>query len=121
MPRGCVVQDAWFPDPRSEPERRALALLRRSSYPRTLGQSGTALGPELETLWQLPPHPGDRAEACDVTPDAHSIRELDHMHWGVEMARKGGVSADRVLNAMPLSAIAQYLGQRRHRSLARAA
>ena len=26
-----------------------------------------------------------------INPDAHSIRELDHMHWGVEMARKGGV------------------------------
>jgi DNA polymerase (family 10) len=25
-----------------------------------------------------------------INPDAHSIRELDHMHWGVEMARKGG-------------------------------
>lgn len=26
-----------------------------------------------------------------INPDAHSIAELDHMHWGVEMARKGGV------------------------------
>ena len=25
------------------------------------------------------------------------------MHWGVEMARKGGVPPDRVLNAMPLA------------------
>ena len=39
-----------------------------------------------------------------INPDAHSIRELDHMHWGVEMARKGGVPADRVLNAMALQA-----------------
>ncbi|OSI42073.1 hypothetical protein BSZ22_01095 [Bradyrhizobium canariense] len=22
-----------------------------------------------------------------INPDAHSIPELDHMHWGVEMAR----------------------------------
>jgi DNA polymerase (family X) len=56
-----------------------------------------------------------------INPDAHSIRELDHIHWGVEMARKGGEPADRVLNAMPLSEIAHYLRQRRHRSLARAA
>jgi len=54
-----------------------------------------------------------------INPDAHSIPELDHMHWGVEMARKGGVPADRVLNAMPLSEITRYLRQRR--SLARAA
>jgi DNA polymerase (family 10) len=55
-----------------------------------------------------------------INPDAHSIRELDHMHWGVEMARKGGVPADRVLNAMTLAEITRYLRQKR-RSLARAA
>ncbi len=55
-----------------------------------------------------------------INPDAHSIRELDHMHWGVEMARKGGVSADRVLNALSLQEITRYLRQRR-RSVARAA
>jgi DNA polymerase (family 10) len=55
-----------------------------------------------------------------INPDAHSIAELDHMHWGVEMARKGGVPADRVLNAMPLVDITRYLRQRR-RAFARAA
>jgi len=55
-----------------------------------------------------------------INPDAHSIAELDHMHWGVEMARKGGVPADRVLNAMPLTDITRYLRQRR-RAFARAA
>jgi DNA polymerase (family 10) len=55
-----------------------------------------------------------------INPDAHSIPELDHMHWGVEMARKGGVPADRVLNAMTLPEITSYLRQKRH-SFARAA
>lgn len=55
-----------------------------------------------------------------INPDAHSIAELDHMHWGVEMARKGGVPADRVLNAMPLADITRHLRQRR-RAFARAA
>ncbi|MEY9403589.1 DNA polymerase (family 10) [Bradyrhizobium japonicum] len=55
-----------------------------------------------------------------INPDAHSISELDHMHWGVLMARKGGVSADRVLNAMTLPEITRYFRQKR-RSLARAA
>ena len=55
-----------------------------------------------------------------INPDAHSIGELDHMHWGVLMARKGGVPADRVLNAMTLAEITRYLRQKR-RSLARAA
>jgi len=55
-----------------------------------------------------------------INPDAHSIPELDHMHWGVLMARKGGVPAERVLNAMKLSEITRYFRQKR-RSLARAA
>lgn len=55
-----------------------------------------------------------------INPDAHSIPELDHMHWGVQMARKGGVSADRVLNAMNLPEITRYFRQKR-RSLVRAA
>ncbi|MDR6305388.1 hypothetical protein GGQ85_003110 [Nitrobacter vulgaris] len=48
-----------------------------------------------------------------INPDAHSIPELDHMHWGVEMARKGGVSADRVLNAMALPKLIAHLSKRK--------
>lgn len=55
-----------------------------------------------------------------IDPDAHSIRELDHMHWGVKMARKGGVPADRVLNAMTFADITGYMRQKR-RSFARVA
>jgi DNA polymerase (family X) len=55
-----------------------------------------------------------------INPDAHSIPELDHMHWGVEVARKGGVPANRVLNAMSLSKILQHLRHKR-RTFARAA
>jgi DNA polymerase (family 10) len=55
-----------------------------------------------------------------INPDAHSVRELDHTHWGVEMARKGGVPADRVLNAMPLPELLRYLKHRR-RTIRRAA
>jgi DNA polymerase (family 10) len=55
-----------------------------------------------------------------INPDAHSIRELDHMHWGVEMARKGGVPPDRVLNALSLADITRYFRQKR-RSFSKAA
>src|SRR5689334_6740678 len=55
-----------------------------------------------------------------INPDAHSIRELDHMHWGIQMARKGGVPPDRVLNARSLAEITRYFQQKR-RSHSRAA
>jgi DNA polymerase (family 10) len=40
-----------------------------------------------------------------INPDARSIRELDHMRWGVEMAGKAGIPPTRVLKAMNLPEI----------------
>src|SRR5437764_9996928 len=48
-----------------------------------------------------------------INPDAHSTAELDLTHWGVEMARKGGVPKERVLNCLDTEAIANFLKQRR--------
>ena len=48
-----------------------------------------------------------------VNPDAHSIRELDLVRWGIAAARKGGVPAKSVLNAMPLSRLQAHLHKRR--------
>ena len=50
-----------------------------------------------------------------INPDAHSTREIDLTHWGVEMARKGGVPADRVLNCLPLKALRRFFDQRKKR------
>jgi hypothetical protein len=54
-----------------------------------------------------------------INPDAHSTDEIDLTHWGVEMARKGGVPADRVLNCMKLTQFSAYLKERRRRAKAR--
>ena len=48
-----------------------------------------------------------------INPDAHSTREIDLTHWGVEMARKGGVPAKRVLNSFTLPHLMQHLRKRR--------
>src|SRR6187200_2455824 len=48
-----------------------------------------------------------------INPDAHSTDELDLTRWGVAMARKGGVSADRVLYCLPLRDLVAHLKQRR--------
>jgi DNA polymerase (family 10) len=48
-----------------------------------------------------------------INPDAHSTAELDLTHWGVEMARKGGVPKERVLNCLEAPAIAAFFQQRR--------
>ena len=44
-----------------------------------------------------------------INPDAHSTEELDLTHWGVVMARKGGVPAERVLNALSLQKLREWV------------
>jgi DNA polymerase (family X) len=63
----------------------------------------------LDLDWRWHQKALDYGCILSINPDAHSIRELDHMHWGVEMARKGGVPADRVLNALKLPQLLRHL------------
>ena len=44
-----------------------------------------------------------------INPDAHSTDEIDLVHWGVVMARKGGVPRQRVLNCLDLPDFAARL------------
>jgi DNA polymerase (family 10) len=48
-----------------------------------------------------------------INPDAHSTSELELTHWGVEMARKGSVSKERVLNCFTLPELERDLNERR--------
>jgi DNA polymerase (family 10) len=44
-----------------------------------------------------------------VNPDAHSIKEIDNIRWGIAAARKGGLTRDMTWNAMPLKDIQGWL------------
>jgi DNA polymerase (family 10) len=48
-----------------------------------------------------------------INPDAHSTDEISLTHWGVEMARKGGVAAGRVLNCLTLAEFQRHLHGRK--------
>ena len=50
-----------------------------------------------------------------INPDAHSTDEIDLTHWGVQMARRGGVPPGRVLNCLTLPAFKSYLAAKRAR------
>ncbi|GAC1330492.1 MAG: DNA polymerase/3'-5' exonuclease PolX [Beijerinckiaceae bacterium] len=54
-----------------------------------------------------------------INPDAHSTAEIGMVRWGIDVARKGGVPPDRVLNCLPLAAIAHYFERRSRRARAR--
>jgi DNA polymerase (family X) len=48
-----------------------------------------------------------------INPDAHSVRELDLVHWGIAIARKGGVGRQSVLNAKSPAQLFKHLQRRR--------
>lgn len=48
-----------------------------------------------------------------INPDAHSMDGLAHTHWGVEVARKAGLTARQCLNTMPLDVFADWLRTRK--------
>ena len=48
-----------------------------------------------------------------INPDAHSTEEVDLTRWGLGIARKGGVPADRVLNCLDRTAFADFLEKRK--------
>ena len=51
-----------------------------------------------------------------INPDAHSTAEIELTHWGVEMARKGSVPKDRVLNCLSVENFTAYLDKRKKTS-----
>lgn len=48
-----------------------------------------------------------------INPDAHSVRELDNVAFGVNMARKAGLAPSRVLNCWSLEEVESYLAERK--------
>jgi DNA polymerase (family 10) len=70
----------------------------------------------LELDWRL----GDAARAAGVVtsinPDAHDLAALEHVRWGVGVARKAGFSKQDVLNTRSAQAVAAALEQLRARA-----
>jgi DNA polymerase (family X) len=99
-------------------------LLRRPGYdvdiPRVLAacaRHGVAVeinaNPwRLDLDWRWHQTALDLGCMMSINPDAHSTREIDLMHWGVEMARKGGVPKGRVLTCLSLAKLEHYLAAR---------
>ena len=48
-----------------------------------------------------------------VNPDAHSIGEIDNIHWGIQSARKGGLTKHMTWNAMPLKDVEKWIAVKR--------
>ncbi len=50
-----------------------------------------------------------RGLLCAINPDAHRVSGLEHFRAGVQIARKGWLSSQHVLNSRSLAEVEQYL------------
>ncbi len=55
-----------------------------------------------------------RALGCRVvvSTDAHNVRELDNLRWGVDQARRGWLTAGDVINTLPLPELLSWVRSR---------
>ena len=98
-------------------------LLRREGYPidherviEACSEHGVALelnaNPHrLDLDWRWVREATDRGVLVSINPDAHSIREIDHVKWGVAVGQKGWLTSDQCLNAKSLDAFTDWLDE----------
>lgn len=57
------------------------------------------------------PYALEKGVFISVNPDAHSIKGIDDIRWGVAAARKGGLTPDQCLNTKDISAFNDWINK----------
>lgn len=95
-------------------------LLRREAYPVHLGKvvdAAIANGKiielnanpwRLDLDWRYWRKAAERGLLCAINPDAHRVEGLDHVEAGVNIARKGWLTREVILNCRPLEEVSSY-------------
>jgi DNA polymerase (family 10) len=65
----------------------------------------------LDMDWRLWIHAQEKGLICSINPDAHSTKQLEYVHEGILMARKGYLSKDQIFNTFDRSKIKQILSK----------
>ncbi len=68
----------------------------------------------LDLDWRWHQYALEKGAWLSVNPDAHRKEGLSDMHYGVLAARKGGLSADRCLNALNRDDLDAFFSQKRN-------
>jgi DNA polymerase (family X) len=48
-----------------------------------------------------------------VDTDAHSVRDLDYLQYGIATAQRGWLTAEDVITTWPLARLTEFLGKNR--------
>jgi DNA polymerase (family X) len=67
----------------------------------------------LDMDWSHIPYALKKGVMISVNPDAHSIKEIDNIRWGIAAARKGGLTKPMTWNAMGKEEIDKWLREKR--------
>jgi DNA polymerase (family 10) len=63
----------------------------------------------LDMDWRLWRRAAEKGLRCAINPDAHSVEQLAYYRQGVGIARKGWLTEEHVINALPLAAMKRWL------------
>jgi len=63
----------------------------------------------LDMDWRWWKRARDKGVLCSINPDAHSTSQLQYLHFGIRLARKGWLSRQDVLNTRPLEEVLKFL------------
>ena len=66
----------------------------------------------LDLDWRWIKEATQRGIYISINPDAHAMDGLYDTQWGIEVARKGWLSAEQCLNALPLDQFESWLASR---------
>jgi len=66
----------------------------------------------LDLDWRWHRYALEKGVLLSVNPDAHRTEGFHDMHYGILVARKGGLSADKCLNAFSLDQITAYFEEK---------
>ena len=66
----------------------------------------------LDLDWRYVKRAIERGVLISINPDAHATGELENVRWGIEVARKGWLTANNCLNAKSLDDFAEWLDAR---------
>ena len=67
----------------------------------------------LDLDWRWHQYALEKGVMLCVNPDAHRLEGYLDMHYGINIARKGGLSADKCLNAFSLEQMSAYFSARK--------
>ena len=65
----------------------------------------------LDMDWRWWHRARDKGVLCSINPDAHKTEQLQFLHFGVRLARKGWLRREDVINSFSLEKITEWLKQ----------